>query len=107
MEAVRPKMPNTTGRCTTMNTDGNMVPDFESLVDAPGADWTAATRAAGPAGRLPLTEQMLREAPSGDLFGLSLDAGMGWDPAALTADRKEFLILSTQGGLRGEDGRPI
>lgn len=30
---------------------------------------------------------------------------MGWDPREL--GRKEFLILSTQGGLRGEDGRPI
>lgn len=67
--------------------------------------YTVRTRAAGPAGRLPLTAEMLRERPSGDLFGLTQDAGMGWDPREL--GRKEFLILSTQGGLRAEDGRPV
>ena len=30
---------------------------------------------------------------------------MGWDPAQL--GRKEFLILSTSGGLRADDGKPI
>ena len=63
------------------------------------------TRAPGPPGSLPLTEEMLRNRPSGDLFGLSQDAGMGWDPAAL--NQKEFLILSTQGGIRESDGRPV
>ena len=53
------------------------------------------TRAAGPPGALPLTEEMLREWPSGDVFGLSQNAGMGWEPARLR--QKEFLILSTQG----------
>ena len=59
----------------------------------------------GPAGRLPLTEAMLAESPSGDLFGLTQNAGMGWNPAEL--GRQQFLILSTQGGLRAPDGRPI
>ena len=63
------------------------------------------TTAAGPAGALPLTEAMLRESPSGDLFGLSQNVGMGWSPAA-AADR-QFLVLSTQGGLRDADGSPI
>jgi putative YjhG/YagF family dehydratase len=63
------------------------------------------TSANGPAGSLPLTEEMLRNWSSGDLFGLSQDAGMGWNPAHV--GRKEFLILSTSGGLRGEDGRAI
>jgi putative YjhG/YagF family dehydratase len=63
------------------------------------------TTGPGPAGRLPLTEQMLREAPSGDLFGLTQNAGMGWDPQQLLRD--QVLILSTQGGIRGENGRPI
>jgi len=48
---------------------------------------------------------MLRERPSGDLFGLSQDAGMGWDPSELGG--KEFLILSTQGGIRSPDGKPV
>src|SRR5687768_804783 len=63
------------------------------------------TKAPGPAGKLPLTEGMLLERPSGDIFGLTQNAGMGWNPAEL--GRKEFLILSTQGGLRAPDGRPI
>ncbi len=48
---------------------------------------------------------MLREWPSGDLFGLSQNAGMGWNPSEVARD--PFLILSTQGGLRGDDGMPI
>jgi putative YjhG/YagF family dehydratase len=64
-----------------------------------------ATRASGPAGALPLTAEMLRNAPSGNLFGWSQNAGMGWAPAALGG--KEFLILSTHGGVRAPDGTPI
>ncbi|MBN9693610.1 MAG: YjhG/YagF family D-xylonate dehydratase [Verrucomicrobia bacterium] len=63
------------------------------------------TRAAGPAGKLPLTEEQLREAPSGDLFGLTQNAGMGWEPSEVGRDA--FLILSTLGGLRAPDGKPI
>jgi len=48
---------------------------------------------------------MLLTQPSGNLFGLSQNAGMGWDPARLLDP--EFLILSTHGGLRAEDGSPI
>lgn len=64
-----------------------------------------ATTADGPAGSLPITEEMLLHRPSGDLFGLTQNVGMGWNPADVTRD--EFLILSTLGGLRGEDGKPI
>lgn len=63
------------------------------------------THAAGPAGALPLTAEMLVGEPSGNLFGLSQNAGMGWEAARLLDP--EFLILSTHGGLRAEDGRPI
>ena len=63
------------------------------------------TKAAGPAGSLPLTEEMLLNRPSGDVFGLTQNAGMGWAPGEL--DRKQFLILSTQGGLRAADGKPV
>lgn len=63
------------------------------------------TRARGPAGSLPLTEEILLNSPSGDLFGLIQNAGMGWNPAEV--GRKQFLILSTQGGLRAPDGKPI
>ena len=63
------------------------------------------TQAPGPSGQLPLTPDMLRTRPSGDIFGWTQDAGMGWNPAEL--GREEVLILSTQGGIRAEDGSPI
>jgi putative YjhG/YagF family dehydratase len=63
------------------------------------------TTGPGPAGTLPLTEEMLRNWACGDLFGFTQDAGMGWNPAEL--GRKEFLLLSTSGGLRADDGTPI
>ena len=63
------------------------------------------TVGAGPAGSLPLTPEMLLDGPSGDLFGWTQNAGMGWDPREL--GRPQFLILSTQGGIRAPDGRPI
>ena len=67
--------------------------------------YDVATSAAGPAGSLPLTDDLLRSAPSGDLFGLSQNVGMGW-AAAGSAD-PQYLILSTQGGLRAPDGAPV
>ncbi|MDX2039155.1 MAG: YjhG/YagF family D-xylonate dehydratase [Isosphaeraceae bacterium] len=63
------------------------------------------TNAQGPEGALPLTDEMLREWPSGDLFGLSQNAGMGWEAAEVARD--PYLILSTLGGLRSPDGKPI
>ena len=63
------------------------------------------TRATGPAGSLPITSDMLLHSPSGDLFGMTQNAGMGWNPAEV--GRKQFLILSTQGGLRAPNGEPI
>ena len=57
-----------------------------------------ATHAPGPRGLLPITPEMLLTAPSGNLFGLSQNAGMGWEPQ--TSPRHQVLILSTHGGLR-------
>jgi putative YjhG/YagF family dehydratase len=79
---------------------------FTMLVDSGDQSiYQIATHAPGPQGSLPLTARMLLEEPSGNVFGLSQDAGMGWSPAEL--GRKEFLILSTQGGIRAPDGTPI
>jgi putative YjhG/YagF family dehydratase len=78
---------------------------FASLVDTDPALFDVQAAAPGPAGALPLTDELLRHAPSGDLFGWSQDVGMGWKPEHL--GRKEFLILSTSGGLRAADGSPI
>jgi xylonate dehydratase len=63
------------------------------------------THATGPEGRVPVTGEMLRQEPSGNLFAWSQNAGMGWKPAELA--RTEFLILSTQGGIRAPNGDPI
>jgi putative YjhG/YagF family dehydratase len=63
------------------------------------------TQAAGPSGKLPLSDDMLRNWSSGDLFGLTQAAGMGWNPADLLGP--QYLILSTQGGMRAPDGTPI
>ena len=48
---------------------------------------------------------MLLTEPSGNLFGMTQNAGMGWDPSRLLDP--EFLILSTHGGLRAENGEAI
>jgi xylonate dehydratase len=64
-----------------------------------------STHAPGPRGLLPITPEMLLTAPSGNLFGLSQNAGMGWEPQKLLGS--EVLILSTHGGLRAADGTPI
>lgn len=63
------------------------------------------THAPGPTGQLPLQADWLINSPSGDVFGWTMDAAMGWTPDQL--GRKEFLILSTQGGIRAPDGTPI
>lgn len=69
------------------------------------AIYTLRTTAPGPDGRLPLTSEKLKGMRSGDLFGWTQNAGMGWDPRRLGG--KEFLILSTQGGIRAPDGSPV
>jgi putative YjhG/YagF family dehydratase len=63
------------------------------------------THARGPEGALPITAEMLLTQPSGNLFGLTQNAGMGWEASRLLDS--EFLILSTHGGMRAEDGTPI
>src|SRR5512143_2345075 len=77
--------------------------------DQPGISderlYEVETHAPGPAGRLPLDPDWLRDTASGNVFGWTQDAAMGWDPALLGKD--EFLILSTQGGIRAEDGTPV
>lgn len=83
-----------------------MTSSLDSLLDSADATlWEVVTKGDGPQGKLPLTEDLLLNSPCGDLFGLTQNAGMGWEPSELL--RKQFLILSTQGGIRGEDGKPI
>src|SRR6266700_6831502 len=79
---------------------------FENIVDSGDVSlFDVRSKAPGPQGSLPITADMLLNRPSGDLFGWSQNAGMGWNPKALGG--KEFLILSTHGGIRAEDGTPV
>src|SRR5207247_8477485 len=78
---------------------------FETIVESARSLLEVQTAAAGPSGSLPLTAEMLLERPSGDIFGLTQNAGMGWDPGEL--GRPQYLMLSTQGGVRAPDGRPV
>ncbi len=75
------------------------------LDSSPEAIYTLRTTAPGPSGALPLEAGQLRAMSSGDLFGWTQNTGMGWNPARLLG--KQFLILSTQGGVRAPDGSPI
>ncbi len=81
-----------------MNTRDILESDDPALYDI-------RSKAPGPSGTLPVTPEMLLQRPSGDLFGWSQNAGMGWNPASLGG--KEFLILSTHGGIRAADGTPV
>jgi putative YjhG/YagF family dehydratase len=83
----------------------NRAMPLDTLFAAPPEICRIRTKAAGPAGRLSLDADMLLNRPSGDLFGLTQNVGMGWNPDELRG--KQFLIVSTQGGLRAPDGRPI
>ncbi|HUR56373.1 MAG TPA: YjhG/YagF family D-xylonate dehydratase [Opitutaceae bacterium] len=79
---------------------------MDPILDTAGdAIYTLRTTAPGPGGKLPLEANQLRHMSSGDLFGLTQNAGMGWNPALLRG--KQFLILSTQGGIRAPDGTPV
>src|SRR5207249_3514590 len=53
---------------------------LSSLVETAPSLLDVHASAKGPAGSLPLTEELLRHAPSGDLFGWSQNVGMGWRP---------------------------
>ncbi len=89
-----------------MTTTGDAsLPSFEDLVEGDHTTFDVRTKAPGPPGRLPLTREMLVDNPCGDIFGFSQNAGMGW-PAEKMVGR-EFLILSTLGGLREADGTPL
>jgi putative YjhG/YagF family dehydratase len=81
------------------------VPDFETLAGSAAAVKASRTQGQGPQGKLPLTADMLLHEPSGNLFALTQNAGMRWDPDEV--NRPNYLILSTMGGMRLEDGTPV
>ncbi len=72
-----------------------------------GADLlpTTRTRGQGREGKLPFDEDMLLNEASGNLFAMTQNVAMGWHPEEV--NREQYVIVSTKGGLRAEDGRPI
>lgn len=95
-------------KSTTLSWRSSAIPDITltSVLESEGIDHShVSTHAPGPSGQLPITPEMLLTQPSGNLFGLSMNVGMGWNPAHVL--RPEVLILSTHGGIRAPDGSPI
>ena len=83
----------------------NKLPTFSQIVGNDETIGMMRTKGEGPSGKLPLTEEMLLNEPSGNLFGLTQNAGMGWKPE--DTDFDQYLILSTLGGLRADNGEPL
>ena len=63
------------------------------------------TRGTGSQGQLPLDADMLLNEASGNLFAMTQNVAMGWHPEEV--NREQYVILSTQGGLRAEDGSAV
>src|SRR6188472_859717 len=80
-------------------------PPLEQVLGSAATIGRSRIEGEGPAGRLPLTPEMLRNEPSGNVFGLTQNAGMGWRPDALGGP--QYVIVSTMGGVRSEQGEPI
>ena len=75
-------------------------PPLEQVLGSAAVLEVSRVEGDGPAGRLPLTPDMLRNEPSGNIFGLTQNAGMGWRTDALGGP--QYVIVSTMGGLRSE-----
>src|ERR671938_404536 len=84
---------------------GRTPPPLEDVLGSAATIDTSRVEGEGPEGRLPLTAEMLRNEPSGNIFGLTQNAGMGWRAEALGGP--QYVIVSTMGGLRSESGAPI
>lgn len=83
----------------------NQIPSLTDILGSSEKIDITRTKGDGPKGKLPVTEEMLLNEPSGNLFGLTQNAGMGWNPD--DTDLDQYLILSTLGGLRADNGEPI
>ena len=66
---------------------------------------TTRTRGQGREGKLPIDEDMLLNEASGNLFAMTQNVAMGWNPEEV--NREQYVIVSTKGGLRAEDGSPV
>ncbi len=80
-------------------------PSHDDIYGDPNIIKFTRTRGQGADGKLPLDEDMLLNEPSGNLFAMTQNVAMGWHPEEV--NREQYVIVSTQGGLRGEDGSAI
>src|SRR5215470_2968524 len=80
-------------------------PPLESVLGSAATIGSSRIEGDGPDGRLPLTAETLRNEPSGNIFGLTQNAGMGWRADALGG--AQYVIVSTMGGVRSEQGEAI
>src|SRR4029453_11432202 len=80
-------------------------PPLEEVLGSAATIDSSRIEGDGPEGSLPLTADMLRNQPSGNIFGLTQNAGMGWRTDALGGP--QYVIVSTMGGVRSEQGEPI
>src|SRR5262245_12783020 len=85
--------------------DKRTAPPLEEVLGSAATIDSSRLEGDGPGGRLPLTGDMLRNEPSGNIFGLTQNAGMGWRTDALGGP--QYVIVSTMGGVRSESGEPI
>jgi dihydroxyacid dehydratase/phosphogluconate dehydratase len=85
--------------------NGPLLPTLDAILGASQHFEDTRLQSEGPTGRLPITAEMLLGEPSGNLFGLTQNAGMGWNPDDV--GRAQYLIISTQGGLRDAEGQPV
>ena len=58
-------------------------PSFADVTGSSHAIAASRLAGSGPEGRLPLDRELLLHAPSGNLFGLTQNVGMGWKADAL------------------------
>ena len=79
--------------------------NYELLELAPETTATIITTVPGAVGRLPVTEPFLLEAASGDFFGGVQTAAMLQRPPRSFS--KDYLILSTLGGIRDDNGKAV
>src|SRR3954463_10956113 len=77
----------------------------QDLLDTSESAYRIRTKAPGPSGALPIDEDLLRHSPSGDVFGLTQNVGMGWDPQSLSGGGGP--VLRTLRGLGRDGGTPM
>lgn len=81
-------------------------PERDGILDSGDSSlYSVVTTTALPREPLPVAAERLAVMSSGELFGWTQNVAMGLSPRRFAG--REFLILSTLGGLRGPDGEPI